>query len=276
MKNKTTLPELSGAVVTQNSVLPSCSRRVKPRGFTLIELLVCIAIIAILAALLLPALKSAKERGNRSACVGNMKNLSYAFVSYCNNNDDFFPMHYRYNGAGEEVKTGTAAKNEWNWAWELSDKRYVNNEAWKCPTAAVVLTDNKNYTNRILKPGASVASWTYVSYGYNFRYFGDIALKVHTNSSHRPVRAGEIRNTKAIYIMETGKLDTETNTLTQGDYLFWSTNTMSSKTNVAGLHKKTTNTLRADGSVGSVLNPETNLHLGHNPDAIWMLNWNKK
>ena len=76
--------------------------------------------------------------------------------------------------------------------------------------------------------------------------------------------------------METGKLDTETNTLTQGDYLFWSTNTMSSKTNVAGLHKKTTNTLRADGSVGSVLNPETNLHLGHNPDAIWMLNWNKK
>jgi prepilin-type N-terminal cleavage/methylation domain-containing protein len=56
------------------------------QGFTLIELLVVIAIIAILAALLLPALASAKERSKRTACINNLRQFMLVCHLYANDN----------------------------------------------------------------------------------------------------------------------------------------------------------------------------------------------
>lgn len=63
----------------------------KRGGFTLIELLVVIAIIAVLMAILMPALRAAKEQGNRAVCLSNLKQLTLAWILYTNDNDGRIP-----------------------------------------------------------------------------------------------------------------------------------------------------------------------------------------
>ncbi|MEI6423828.1 MAG: prepilin-type N-terminal cleavage/methylation domain-containing protein [Lentisphaerota bacterium] len=63
--------------------------------FTLTELLVVIAIIAILAALLLPALKSAKDSAKKIVCVNNLKTIGSCFSFYLDDNVGWYPPSYR-------------------------------------------------------------------------------------------------------------------------------------------------------------------------------------
>ena len=71
-------------------MVPCSSSR--PRGFTLIELLVVVAIIAVLAGLLLPALATAKSRATATACLSKLHQLGFGVALYTGDNRDVLPL----------------------------------------------------------------------------------------------------------------------------------------------------------------------------------------
>ncbi len=114
----------------------------KKSGFTLIELLVVIAIIAILMAILMPALNRVREQGKRVACLNNLKQLTAAWIMYADENNDKIPS------AGPTKATSTS---ETGWTRAPGDTptdqqrrdaihrgllyRYAPSEKmYKCPT----------------------------------------------------------------------------------------------------------------------------------------------
>ncbi len=79
----------------------------KPRGFTLVMLLIVIAVLAILAALLLPALASAHNKARRINCVNNLKQCGLAFRIWDGDNGDRLPMDVpTAKGGTKEFDTG--------------------------------------------------------------------------------------------------------------------------------------------------------------------------
>ena len=137
--------------------MKSSPRRAQPcrvSGFTLIELLVVIAIIAILAALLLPALASAKDKAKRIQCLSNLKQIGIASIAYAMDaQDTLIPA-----SNGQPNALGPADSFE-SWAsvgLNLLSNTNGNNNIWCCP-------------NRSRFP-----NWNPPIWGISYQYYGGI------------------------------------------------------------------------------------------------------
>lgn len=102
-------------------------KNLKKKSFTLIELLVVITIIAILAAMLLPALKGARDKAKNAVCQNNLKQFGLAFNLYVQDWNRTPAVCKKYSGAPFDYNDG--------WMFKLYPA-YVGNEGiFICPSA---------------------------------------------------------------------------------------------------------------------------------------------
>ena len=105
-KKRSTKPSEAGA--TSDFSLPTFFSSEKKVRFTLIELLIVIAIIAILASMLLPALNKAREKVKQTGCINNCKQQGMAAAMYVDANTGYYPT------ASDKNDRST------NWKYELA------------------------------------------------------------------------------------------------------------------------------------------------------------
>ncbi|MCS7090031.1 MAG: prepilin-type N-terminal cleavage/methylation domain-containing protein [Verrucomicrobiota bacterium] len=128
----------------------------RPAAFTLVELLITLAIVALLATLLLPALSRAKARALRAACLGNLRQLGFAWQLYADDNRDrLVPNGYASADEIRQIRLwvlGATHRATTSYRMTLTNPACLTDPAWaafapylphaaiyKCPTDKLVI-----------------------------------------------------------------------------------------------------------------------------------------
>lgn len=139
--------------------------------FTMIELLVVISIIAILASLLLPALRAARETAKQINCVGNLKQLGISMQMYINDSNNFFvPLNAFDTTAG--------------WGKILAAENYIPDVKSKafnlhCPSELKFTRDGNYFF------GVYGYNYIYLGSNYCWKYGGSWGANFPTAQIHR-------------------------------------------------------------------------------------------
>lgn len=134
----------------------------KPKAFTLVELLVVISIIALLMAILMPALARVRKQAKMVMCQTNLKQWGSIFAMYTGENDGYFQPGYLQNPLTEESKPGE---------WIAALKPYYKDmDLAYCPMATKCWADGTwpPFASWCAQGWYQVAEGEYGSYGINY------------------------------------------------------------------------------------------------------------
>ncbi|MEM8494403.1 MAG: prepilin-type N-terminal cleavage/methylation domain-containing protein [Planctomycetota bacterium] len=246
-------------------------------GFTLIELLVVISIIALLIAILLPALGSARGVAMQAACASNLRQIVIGAQSSASDNDGYLPNDRRAgyhnfrlahlatfpdNGTGQAAYAGTGIENNVGLGSFLDAAGYMpgNGDGWICPNAIDEMKDYGN-TYRFLNASSptTIASW--IALGETFKLGNDVATARAEELPQETQYVADNRSTGAYAALPESFVRTVTRP-TDGGYAAYGEYTATqvpgfspvNEPHLTGERKKTNNdginVARLDGSAG--------------------------
>jgi len=175
------------------------------KSFTLIELLVVVAIIAVLVAMLLPALSRAREQTKTLKCVANLKQIGVAFFNYALENNDAFPFAAHAPFLGNPDSTGRLPNLQ-----VLLEKSLPRGERFIClnrpwwpgePQALNLPWDRSPVWGC---PNDPLNAHWYRDYGSSYAYISRPGWPAHALCDHR---IGEVEEpSRSIAVLEAGSL----------------------------------------------------------------------
>jgi prepilin-type processing-associated H-X9-DG protein len=212
-------------VIPDNHHFVQSMKRSRYNGFALVEAIVVIAIIAIIAALLLPALNRARERGMAMVCLNNTRQLNVGWQLYVEDHDGLLPCNY--------AMVGTSFRTNLNWVNNVltSDLNSDNTNADTITQAALgpyvsgTISVFRCPSDRYLTAAQSAAGWDgrVRSYAMN-GLVGENGQAVSASSQRQFLKLTEMPHTSETFIF----LDENPTSLNDGAFAL-------SKTSISGV-----------------------------------------
>ena len=231
--------------MTNEKSFACCSCNRKPYGFTLIELLVVVAIIAILAAILLPALNSARERGRAASCVSNLKQIGNGMQFYQDANDGRMPPPGSQGNSGDR-----------SWTWAALIPPYVGFDIDSSSPTGYSAQDNIIFTCPSWDTKGGDMTQGYAADGTAVDVLNHFAANENVGGDAHPMLNTIPNLSSAVYIVDRGNTNNYPRIFKWCDVAQLRALYYSGKPWVIGLrHSEKANILYLDGHVGSDSKP---------------------